>query len=62
VKKTPTKTVIAKPLSRKGCKGDFDPELLSKQGRRYKIKNPQWIASQVVFLSQVWSDTGSRVL
>jgi hypothetical protein len=45
VKKTPTRQSKAP--------GDCDPELLSKQGRNFKIKNPQWITSQVVFWSQV---------
>jgi len=41
--------------------GDCDPELPVEaiREKEIKIKNPQWITSQVVFLSQVWRQTGS---
>jgi len=42
--------------------GDCDPELPveARREEEIKIKNPQWITSQVVFLSQVWRQTSSK--
>jgi len=53
VKKTPPRQLKAP--------GDCDPELPVEaiREKEIKIKNPQWITSQVVFLSQVWRQTGS---